>query len=167
MAEGFLSCFLWGDFMLTASLKTTRTKIIGTICVILALIIAVILFFGGDDAGNAAESVSRHVTDNEGRIGYIASKGFETAQEPFSVEEVILPEEMDEILSEYNQSQLEAGFDLSPYLGKRVRKYVYLVEGMEDTFATLYIYDNRIIAADIASHTEGWQRPIDGGENIG
>ena len=29
------------------------------------------------------------------------------------------------------------------------------------------IRENKIIAADVASHTEGWQRPIDGGENMG
>ena len=156
-----------GDFMLTASFKTTRTKIIGTLCIILAVIIALILFFGAKDAGEAVESVSRHVKDNDERISYLAAKGFEAASEPSAVEEVLLPEEMDEILSEYNEIQLESGFDLSPYLGKKVKKYVYPIDSEEETFATLYIYEEKIIAADIASHTEGWQRPIDGGEKFG
>ncbi len=153
--------------MLTASVKTTRTKIIGTLCVILALIIAAILFFGGNTAPEAAESVSRHVADNEERIEYLSSCGLRAASEPSSVSEVLLPEEMDEILSEYNEFQLESGFDLSPYLGKKVKKYVYPIEGEEEIFATLYIYEERIIAADLASHTEGWQRAIDCGGNIG
>lgn len=153
--------------MLTASLKTTRTKILGTLCVILALIIAAILFFGGRNAGNAAESLSRHVANNEQRREYLSSCGLEAALEPSSVSEVLLPEEMDDILSEYNEFQLESGFDLSPYLGKKVKKYVYQIEGEEETFATLYVYEEKIIAADIASHTEGWQRAIDCGENIG
>ena len=153
--------------MLTASIKTSRTKILGTACVILAAIIAVILFLGAESAGNTAESISRRVTDNGERIEYIASKGFKTAEEPSSVEDVLLPEEFDEILLEYNEIQKQGGFDLLPYLGKTVKKYVYPIEGTEETFATLYVYENMIIAGDIASHTEGWQRPIDGGKNMG
>ena len=134
---------------------------------ILAAIIAAILFFGAKGTSDAAESVSRRVLDNNERREYLASKGFETADEPSSVEEVLLPAEMDEVLSEYNEIQLSSGFDLSPYLGKTVKKYVYPIEGEAETFATLYIYNERIIAADIASHTEGWQKAVDGGANIG
>lgn len=154
-------------FLLTASVKTTKTKMIGTLCIILALIIAVILFFGGNGSSEAAESISRRASDNKERLDYLTAKGFEAASEPSAVEEVLLPEEMDEILSEYNEIQLESGFDLSPYLGKKVKKYVYPIDSEEETFATLYIYEEKIIAADIASHTEGWQRPIDGGEKFG
>ncbi len=154
-------------FLLTASVKTTKTKILGTICVVLALIIAAILFFGGGGTKNAAESISLRVTNNEERMEYIASKGFKTAGEPFSVEEVLLPEEPDEILSEYNEIQKNSGFDLSPYFGKTVKKYVYPLEEETETFVTLYVFEEKIIAADVASHTEGWQRPIDGGKNMG
>ena len=153
--------------MLTASFKTTRTKIIGTLCIILAVIIALILFFGAKDAGEAAESVSRRVKDNDERISYLASKGLKTALEPSAVDEVVLPKEMDDVLSEYNKIQLESGFDLSPYLGKTVKRYVYPIEGREEVFATLYVYEDKIIAADVASHKDGWQRAIDGKGNMG
>ena len=153
--------------MLTASIKTTRTKILGTVCIVLAVIIAAILFFAGENGENAAESISLRVTNNRERTEYIASKGLKTAEEPSLVEEVLLPEEFDEILSEYNELQKKSGFDISPYLGKKVKKYVYPVEGETETYATLYVYENTIIAADIASHTEGRQRTIDGAENMG
>ncbi len=153
--------------MLTASVKTTKTKILGTICIILAVIIALILFFHGENAGNAAESISLRVTNNEERTKYIASKGLKTAEEPFTVEEVLLPEEPDEILSEYNEIQKNSGFDLSPYYGKKVKKYVYPLEDGTETFVTLYVFEEKIIAADVASHIEGWQRPIDGKGNMG
>jgi len=153
--------------LLTASVKTSRTKILGALCVIIAAIIAVILFFGAESSGNAAESISRRVADNKERIAYMASKGFETADEPSSVEEVLLPEEFDEILMEYNEIQKQGGFDLSPYLGKTVKKYVYPIEGETETFVTLYIYENLIIAGDISSRTEGWQKAVDGGGNMG
>ena len=153
--------------MITVSVKTTKTKILGTICVVLAVIIALIFLFGEKNAGNAAESISLRVVNNEERIGYIASKGLKTAEEPSSVEEVALPEEPDDILSEYSEMQKNSGFDLSPYFGKTVKKYVYPVLDETETFVTLYVYEDKIIAADIASHTEGWQRAIDGKRNMG
>ena len=110
--------------MITASVKTTKTKILGTICVVLAVIIALIFLFGEKNAGNATESISLRVVNNEERIGYIASKGLKTAEEPSSVEEVALPEDPDDILSEYSEMQKNSGFDLSPYFGKKVKKYV-------------------------------------------
>ena len=83
------------------------------------------------------------------------------------MEEVLLPEEPDEILLEYNEIQKKSGFDLSPYYGKTVMKYVYPLLEEKDAFVTLYVFAEKIIAADVASHIEGWQRPIDGKENMG
>ena len=146
--------------MLTVSVKTTKTKIIGTLSVILALIIGLILFFGSKGGENAAESISLRVTNNEERREYLSSKGIETLGEPLSVEEVILPEK-DPVFEKYCAMQKEAGFDLSPYLGKKVMKYVYPIPEEEETYATIYIYKEKIIAADIASHIEGWQKAVD------
>ena len=153
--------------MITASVKTTRTKILGTACIILAVIIASVLFFGEKNAGKDAESISRRVTNNEERLEYIAAKGFKTAGEPLSVEDVLLPEEPDEILLQYNDIQKKSGFDLSPYYGKTVKKYVYQINDEAETFITLFVFEEKIIGADIASYTEGWQRPIDDGEELG
>lgn len=152
--------------MITASVKTSRTKIIGTLCIILAAIISVVLFFGGRKAENAAESISLRVTNNEQRKEYLLSKGVETVAEPSSVENVVLPKD-DATFEKYCELQKSAGFDMTPYLGKTVTKYVYPVNGEEETYVTLYVYDERIIAADIASHIDGWQKAVDGSENIG
>ena len=153
--------------MITASVKTTKTKILGTACIVLAAIIAVLLFVCSENSADAAESISLHVSDNAERIEYIASKGFKTAEEPSEIEEVLIPEEPDEILLQYIEMQKNSGFDLLPYKGKTVKKYVYPVEDKTETFVTLYVFENKIISADVASHTEGWQRPIDGAENLG
>lgn len=152
--------------MLTASVKTTKTKLVGTLCIILAAVIAVILFFGGKSSEKAAESISLRVTNNEERKNYLSQKGLETAKEPCFVKEVILPKD-DAVFEEYCVMQKEAGFDLSLYLGKKVMKYVYPVLGEEEVYATVYVYDNRIIAADISSHIEGWQKAVDGKQNFG
>lgn len=151
--------------MLTASVKTTKTKIIGTLCVILAVFIAAILFFfGGKGPEPSQEAVSRHVTDNESRREFIASK-WETEKEPSLVAEVQLPAEFDEVLTEYNKLQLASGMDITPYLGKTVTKYSYEVTNCSESnevYATLYVRDKTVVAADIASHGDSWQRSIDG-----
>lgn len=152
--------------MFTASVKTGKTKILGTVCVILAIVIATILFFCSGKGENAAESISMHVANNNERVEYLVSKGLKTASEPSLVEEVLLPEEMDEILSEYNEIQKDSGFDISHYLGKTVKKYVYPIENEDEIYVTLYIFEEKIIAADISSHIEGWQRAIDSEGNV-
>ena len=101
--------------MITASVKTSRTKIIGTLCIVLAAIISIILFFGGREAENAAESISHRVTNNEQRKEYLLSKGLETAAEPSSVESIVLPKD-DAVYEKYCELQKSAGFDMSPYL---------------------------------------------------
>ncbi len=148
--------------MLTATVKTTRTKILSYACIVLATVIGIILFFCTGTPKEAENAVSLHVTDNSSRYEFLASKGVETAQEPTLVEEVLLPENPNEILIDYNLMQKEQGFDLSPYYGKTVKRFIYEVKNEQETYATIYVYNNNIIAGDISNHITGEQRPIDG-----
>ena len=157
------------DILVTATVKTTKTKAIGVISIVLAAVIGVILFcFGGKGGDEIEEAVSRHVTDNDSRRSFMESMGWETEDEPESVSEIFIPDEFDEILEKYNEIQIQSGFDLSPYLGKTVKKYVYKVMnyGDEDEiYAALYVYNDTVIAADISSYKDSWQRSIDETEN--
>ncbi len=148
--------------MLTATVKTTKTKILGYICIFLAVIIAGILFFAEKEPQKAADSISRHVADNKSRIEYLSSAGVKALSEPFVVEEAVLPEKPDEVLAEYNEKQKAAGYNLEPYYGKTVKKYTYSVEDETEVYATLYVYENQIIAADISNYITGEQWTIDG-----
>lgn len=152
--------------MIMASFKTTRMRILGGACIALAVIIGIILFvFGGREEQTAQEAVSRRVTDNKSRTEFISSFGWETEEEPCSVGETVIPQEFDEVLTKYNELQKAAGMDLTPYLGKTVKKYSYAVKnypGGGEAFATLYVYEGTVIAADVSSHTGGGQSSIDG-----
>ncbi len=164
------SIFLSGDVILiTASLKTTKSKVLGTVSIILAIIIGVLLFcFNGNGDKTASETISRHVIDNDSRKTYLASKGIKTANEPDSVTEILIPNEFDDILNGYNELQLKSGLDISPFLGKTVKKYVYKVtnyENEDEIYATLYVYNDTVIAEDISSYKDSWQRSIDETEN--
>ena len=64
-------------------------------------------------------------------------------RKPFGVKDILLPEKPDEILSEYNELIKKSGFDLSPYYGKTVKKYVYPVAEKEETFVTLFVFEEK------------------------
>lgn len=160
------SIFLSGDVILiSVSLKTTKSKILGATCIFLAVVIGILLFiFGGKGNETVSEAVSRYVIDNDSRRSFLASKGIETGDEPESVKDILFPDEFDEILSEYNELQQKSGFDIEPYLGKTVKKYVYKVtnyENEKEVYASLYVYNDTVIAADISSYTDSWQKGID------
>lgn len=152
--------------MMTATFKTTKARALGGACIVLAVIIGAILFiFGGREQQPAQAALSRRVTDNKSRVEFISSFGWEVEEEPQSVGEVLIPQEFDSVLSQYNELQKAAGMDLTPYLGKTVKKYTYAVKNYPDggeAFATIYVYEGTVIAADVSSHTGGGQSSIDG-----
>ena len=155
--------------MLTASVKTTKKRLLSVLCVILAFVVAILLFFFGGKELPTEEALSRSVKNNGERLSFLSSYGFSVEEEPETVTEIFLPDEMDAVLEGYNALQKPLGLDLTPYLGKTVKRYSYRVNGQdegEETFVTLYVYNDLIIAADVSSHTEHWQRAIDNPGNL-
>ena len=151
--------------MVTATFKTTKARTLGGACIVLAVIIGAILFIFGGREQPAQAALSRRVTDNKSRVEFISSFGWEVEEEPQSVGEVLIPQELDSVLTQYNELQKAVGMDLTPYLGKTVKKYTYAVKNYPDggeAFATIYVYEGTVIAADVSSHTGGGQSSIDG-----
>ncbi len=67
---------------------------------------------------------------------------------------VKLPEKIDDVYSEYNKLQKEAGLDIEPYMGKKCIRYTYEVlnypyEIDEQIRANVLVCGNKIIAGDI------------------
>ena len=63
-------------------------------------------------------------------------------------------DEFDEVFSRYNQIQQQAGMDLKPYCGKRVKLWTYRVlniPSQSEVRANLMVYKNKIIGGDISS----------------
>lgn len=146
--------------MITASIKTTRKRIIGTLCVILAFIIASIMFF----AETQPDEKPKAFTEKD-FIEFVESFGWETEEGSVTAETLILPEKPDEIMQKYCALQKEAGYELEPFLGKEAEKYTCKVtnfEGTEEIYASAYVCGGKIAAADLSSYGEGWQTSIDG-----
>ncbi|MBR3768484.1 MAG: DUF4830 domain-containing protein [Clostridia bacterium] len=95
-------------------------------------------------------------SENE-RIDFLNINGWVVDESTGEYSEISLPNVIDETFEEYIELQKEQGFDLMPYIGKSVQKYTYEVlnyPGYENSggiFATIFVYSDKIIAADIYS----------------
>ena len=102
------------------------------------------------------------------RLSFFSQFGWKIDPDSKEVKEVILPEKMDDVYTTYNQLQLQQGFDLMPYLGKRVKCWSYDVlnavpsgEAQAPVRATILVYKGKVIAGDVASRAlNGEMEPI-------
>ena len=142
-------------FIITAKFHPRRT---------VAVLVATALVCGGligsqlftEDGLAVSATVSpKGVKDNDDRIAYLQSYGWQVSEDPITVEELLIPEVLDETYSQYLDLQLSQGFDLTAYSGERVKRYTYTVTnyptGESDVQAGLLIYKNTVIAGDVLS----------------
>lgn len=89
------------------------------------------------------------------RAAFLKQFGWEINTKPLEVEEVLIPEQFDQVYQNYNDLQKSQGFDLTDYCGKRVKRWTYAVtnypDGIEDVRANLLVYDNKVIGGDICT----------------
>jgi len=144
-------------FIVTA--KVQRKKLIvwgvGAAAVICMLLI-VMGWMGAGPAANAIAALTgQNGGDNESRVAYLRSFGWEVREEPLSVEELSIPDEFNETYTQYLALQQSQGFDLERYRGKRIRRYTYEITnyptGEAGVQAGLLVYQNTIIGGDVLS----------------
>ena len=137
--------------MVVMTAKVSKAKLIAVVCILAAVICVSLLLLS--DSGNAGSAAAADVNTNESRITYLASCGWEVDPQPTETQEVLIPEEMNDVFQKYNDLQRSQGFDLSRFSGKKVQRYVYSVtnyEGSADpVYATLLISDGNVIGGDI------------------
>lgn len=135
-------------FIITAKLLPRRA--VAAIAGALILIGVCALAFATRPSGQAAEEL-RAATAEE-RVAYLTRCGWEIEPQPIETLQMKLPDPLEEPYISYNMLQKEQGFDLTPYCGKRLQRYTYLVRnypGRSDCQANLYLADGTIVAGDI------------------
>lgn len=121
---------------------------------------------GADTTSAAAEAtLSQKLATNEARVEFLKSYGWEVEEVPKSEVEVRIPDTFDAAYEEYNALQKTQGLDLEKYKGRKAMLYVYPVQndpsGEEGVTASLVLYRNRLIAADICSaRADGFIRAV-------
>lgn len=143
--------------MFVFSVKTTKKQMISIIvCVVMLIAILVVAI-----AWPSARQPPPHAALYAGGSGkrrspdrLLKTLGYEASPSTAEVKEVLIPDEFDEVFQNYNTIQAEAGMDLEPYHGKRVKCWSYRVDnypGEESVLAHLYVYNDKIIGGDICS----------------
>lgn len=141
--------------MFVFSFKTSKKQLISIIlCVVIliaVLLTAILWPFGKASAQTYSPAVGR---DDKERITFLTDLGYQVDSKTPEVKEVLIPDEFDDVFMKYNQIQKDAGMDLQPYHGKRVKCWTYRIVNIPDqgeVLANLYVYKDKIIGGDISS----------------
>lgn len=136
--------------MMVMTAKVDKKKIAMVIGAAALLILGAILLFGGEDT---APTVSTGVTGNDARVAFLKDFGWDVTTSPTESSQVRIPETSSEVFDRYNALQKSQGYDLTPYAGKTVMRYVYKINNYpgatEPVYATLLVYKNQIIGGDV------------------
>ncbi len=135
--------------MLVMTAKVDKKKIFIILAGVVAAIILLIMLLGGGNDAAATASVA----NNDDRVQFLSSYGWEVTTSPVESCQVRIPAESSEVFDRYNSLQKSMGYDLSDYAGTTVMRYVYQVNNYpgstEPVYATLLISKNQVIGGDV------------------
>lgn len=141
--------------MFVVSFKTTHLQLVASATAAAILLVSVLTLGGGSRATVGAMASAE---DDGARRAALQAMGYEVSSSQAQVREILLPADTDETFSAYNLLQTEAGYDLSPYRGRRVKCWTYTVTnypGEQAVQANLYVYKDKIIGGDVSSVLQG------------
>ena len=125
----------------------TKRKALAIVLLVALVLTGAILFRSGPSSGD--------VSTKEGRVVFLRELGWEIDAESEDLRTVQLPDTLEGMLAEYNEMQLDQGYDLSHHLGEKCQQYTYVVTNYpvqdQTVLATLYVQGKRVIAGDIHS----------------
>ncbi len=102
---------------------------------------------------------------------YLAKLGWEVLKSSVQVNDVQLPETFTPVYNNFNSLQQEAGFDLTPYKGKKVQRVVYAIENFDgdpNVISETFVFNNKIVGGDLLdpSVDNGFNLPLLSREEI-
>ena len=157
--------------MLVLTAKVNKKKIALIAAAVVALIVGLIVLLGGNDA---APTSAPSVSNNDARVAFLKSFGWEVSTSPTESSQVRIPSESSDVFDRYNALQKRQGYDLTQYAGKTVMRYVYQIHNYpgatEPVYATLLVYKNQIIGGDVTDTAakgviRGFKMPSDAETN--
>lgn len=139
--------------MMMMTAKVNLKKILIILGVVAALIVGCILIFGGK--GKDTPTAAPAGTDNDSRVAFLQSFGWEVATSPVASGQVKIPETQTTVYARYNDLQKSQGYDLSQYAGQTVMRYVYKVNNYpgatDPVYATVLVFKDQIIGGDVTN----------------
>lgn len=84
----------------------------------------------------------------------------DVSENPYEVVEFTIPQEFNAVYERYNALLKESGYDLSPFKGKKCKRYTYLIPS-QNARANIIVHNGKIIGGDISGITlDGVMLPI-------
>ena len=128
---------------------------VGVLSLCLVLLIA---FIGQYQSTQTSAGISLLATNEQERLAFISHYGWEVDKDAVEIQEIVIPEVFDDVYENYNEIQLEQGFNLTKYAGQRVKRWTYIVRNYPDTSPeedyirlNLIVSDGVIIGGDVCS----------------
>ena len=161
--------------MFVYSFKASSIKLLGIICICVVaavLVISLLPMSGSSLNVNKIEGMHElskiNAGSGSGRIKYFERLGFTVDKTLVEEQEERLPEKMDAVTEKYNSLQRMQGLDISRYCGKKLKGYTYEITSFPNNtkpgngryLATLIVYKNKVVAADICCRETGDVFPL-------
>lgn len=137
--------------MMVMTAKVNMKKILLGLAAVAAVIIGLIALLGGGKETAPTSAVT--LTGNDARVKFLQDLGWQVNTSPAQSGQVKIPKEQSQAYDRYQALQKSQGYDLSPYAGKTVMRYVYEVTNYpgatDPVYATLLVHKDQVIGGDI------------------
>lgn len=144
--------------VLVWSFKLKKKQVIAAVLLMLLAIGALWTALSGSGASaTVSTGYDRSAETDAQRKAFLAQCGWQTAEDPMEVREVIIPAEFNAVYTEYNALQQAQGFDLARYKGKRVKRWTYEITNYPDqtdhlrVYADLLVYGGQVIGGNVGT----------------
>jgi hypothetical protein len=143
--------------MVVFTAKFNKKRAVIAVLVVAAILCAVILLAGrAGGQKTPVSALSAVVRDNEQRVAYLNSLGWQVEETAVEEQSIIIPREFSNVYEEYNQLQISQGFDLTEYGGLEATRYTYRITNYPGAniaaVADLLVFKDEIIAGDVQSN---------------
>ena len=152
--------------MLITAKKWRRSYAVAGVLLLGAVLTGLILLARG-----CSGEGDKALLNNDDRVAYLLSLGWEIDPEPVETLHLQLPDELvGTEYEDYNETQLSQGFALSAYCGRQLTRYTYSIlnypGGRTDVQLDLYLCEGMVVAGDVIALGEnGFVGPLTFPEN--
>ena len=137
--------------------------------IIFAPLFCVVLLINRGKPAVSDNAISLKASNASERAAFLSQFGWDIEEDPVEVAEVIIPAEFDRGYEKYNEIQKAQNLDLTPYAGKRAKRWTYNIknypgyEGDSGTVqANILVYEGAVIGGDICStELDGFMQGFD------
>ena len=142
----------------TVNIKKRRVcAAVGLLSALVCLILCLLFVPQAQSVEDAAAAPDSSLSQQY--VSFLKEYGWEVDADPCEIEEVKIPEQFDDVYTEYNRVQKAQGMDLSKYCGKTVKRWTYRVTNYPgydgEVRANLLCYEGSVIGGDICATALG------------